>query len=139
MISRRMEEQRRQESLSAAQAIGAAVGAGATQHDVFRRLHAALSDAVGFKVITILKLDSLSLRSLRLYSIEPSYPIGGSKQHVRNSWSEAILDRRAAFVAHDLAALRATFPDSAAIEAAGCGSIVAAPIIDGNVTIGTMN
>jgi hypothetical protein len=106
---------------------------------VFARLRDALARVVGFKVLTVLKLDPATLRSVRLYSSEPSYPIGGIKQHVRSAWSEAVLDRGAVYVAHDLAALHATFPDSAAIEATGCGSIVASPIVHEGAVIGTMN
>jgi transcriptional regulator with GAF, ATPase, and Fis domain len=119
--------------------VEAAARDGSPAHVVFARLHDALARAVGFKVLTVLKLDPATLRSVRLFSSEPSYPIGGTKQHVRSAWSEAVLDRGAVYVAHDLAALRATFPDSAAIEATGCGSIVAAPIIYEDAVIGTMN
>jgi transcriptional regulator with GAF, ATPase, and Fis domain len=119
--------------------INAAVVDGMPAHAVFARLHEALIRVVGFKVLTVLKLDPTTLRSVRLYSSEPSYPIGGVKQHVRSGWSEAILDRQTAFVAQDLAALRATFPDSAAIEETGCGSIIAAPIIHDQAIVGTMN
>jgi len=106
---------------------------------VFARLRDALARVIGFKVLTVLKLDPATLRSVRLFSSEESYPIGGTKQHVRGAWSEAVLDRRTVYVAHDLAALRATFPDSAAIEATGCGSIVATPIIYEGAVVGTMN
>jgi hypothetical protein len=119
--------------------VEAAVRDGSPAHVIFARLHAALANVVGFKVLTVLKLDPATLRSVRLYSSEPSYPIGGTKQHVRSAWSEAVLDRRAVFVAYDLAALRTTFPDSAAIEATGCGSIVAAPIVHRGAVVGTMN
>jgi hypothetical protein len=112
---------------------------GSPAHVVFARLHDALARVVGFKVLTVLKLDPATLRSVRLFSSEPSYPIGGTKQHVRSAWSKAVLDRGAFYVAHDLAALRATFPDSAAIEATGCGSIVASPIIHEGAVVGTMN
>jgi hypothetical protein len=124
---------------TAVNALEAAVYNGSPARVVFASLHAALSKFIGFKVLTVLKLDPATLRSVRLYSSEPSYPIGGTKQHVQSAWSEAIFDHRTAFVARDLAALRATFPDSAAIEATGCASIVAAPIIDGDAVVGTMN
>jgi transcriptional regulator with GAF, ATPase, and Fis domain len=117
----------------------AAVREGVPSRCAFQRLHDALAKSVGFKVLTVLKLDPATLRSVRLYSSEASYPVGGTKQHLRSSWSDAILDRRKIFVAHDRAALRATFPDSVAIEATGCGSIVAVPIIDGDTVVGTMN
>jgi transcriptional regulator with GAF, ATPase, and Fis domain len=119
--------------------VEAAVCGGSPPPIVFARLHEALTQAIGFKVLTVLKLDPATLRSVRLYSSESSYPIGGTKQHVRSAWSEAVLDRRTVYVAHDLAALRATFPDSAAIEATGCGSLVAAPILCTGIVIGTMN
>lgn len=119
--------------------VEAAMRDGLSDGVVFTRLNAALANVVGFKVLTVLKLDPTTLKSVRLYSSEPSYPIGGTKQHVRSAWSEAVLDRKTVFVAQDLAALRATFPDSAAIEATGCGSILAAPIIHDGAVVGTMN
>ena len=117
----------------------AAVRGGAPARAVFARLHDALAEVVGFKVLTVLKLDPATLRSVRLCSSEPSYPVGGTKQHVRSAWSEAVLSRKTVFLAPDLAAVRAAFPDSAAIEATGCGSIVAAPIIHDGAVVGTMN
>jgi hypothetical protein len=109
-------------------ALEAAAGGGLPAHAVFERLHDALAGVVGFKVLTVLKLDPATLRSVRLYSSEPSYPAGG-----------AVLERKTVFLAPDLAVVRAAFPDSAAIEATGCGSIVAAPIIHGGAVVGTMN
>jgi len=120
-------------------ALEAAASRGLPARAVFERLHDALADVVGFKVLTVLKLDPTTLRSVRLYSSEPSYPVGGTKQHVRSAWSEAVLERKTAFLASDLAAVRAAFPDSAAIEATGCGSIVAAPIVHDGAVVGTMN
>lgn len=105
----------------------------------FDGVRAELAKVIGFKVMTVLKLDPETLRSVRLYSSEPSYPVGGTKQHVRSAWSEAVLERRQVFVARNIAALRKTFPDSAAIEATGCGSIIAAPIIHDGAVVGTLN
>jgi hypothetical protein len=120
-------------------ALEAAVRDGSPAQVVFALLHNALAAAIDFKVLTVQKLDLTTLRSVRLYSSEPTYPIGGIKQHERSRWSEAVLDRHAVFVARDVAALRATFPDSAAIEATGCGSILATPIILDGTILGTMN
>src|SRR5262245_10163412 len=82
--------------------VEAAVRDGSPAPIVFAHMREALAKVVGFKVLTVLKLDPTTLRSVRLYSSEPSYPIGGTKQHVRGAWSEAVLDRGAVFVAHDL-------------------------------------
>src|SRR5580704_18619452 len=97
-------------------AVLAAARDGSPTPVVFAHLRQALMNAVGFKVLTVLKLDAKTLRSVRLFSSESSYPVGGRKQHVRSGWSDAVLDRRTAYVARGRAALRATFPDSAAIE-----------------------
>jgi len=126
-------------SRNAVARVEAAVRGGLPADAAFARLREALAAIIGFKVLTVLKLDPATLRSVRLYSSEPSYPVGGTKQHVRSRWSEAVLERHTVFVAHDLAALRETFPDSAAIEATGCASIIAAPILDQGSVIGTMN
>ena len=123
----------------AQRSLEAAVRDGLPAQLVFERLRETLVSVVAFKVLTVLKLDPKTLRSVRLYSSEPSYPVGGTKQHMRSAWSEAVLDRKSVFVAHDLTALRATFSDNAAIEATGCGSIVAAPIIHNETVLGTMN
>jgi len=123
----------------AQRSLEAAVRDGLPAQLMFERLRETLASVVAFKVLTVLKLDPKTLRSVRLYSSEPSYPVGGTKQHMRSAWSEAVLDRKSVFVAHDLTALRATFSDSAAIEATGCGSIVAAPIIHNETVLGTMN
>jgi hypothetical protein len=106
---------------------------------VFAKLGEAMARLVGFKVYTVLEIDPATLRSIRLHSSEPSYPIGGTKQHMRSAWSQAVFDRRTYFLAPDLTALRATFPDSAAIEAVGCGSVLAVPIIANDGVAGTMN
>src|ERR1700730_12169111 len=71
-------------------AVQAATRDGLSDGVVFTRLNEALANVVGFKVLTVLKLDPTTLKSVRLYSSEPSYPIGGTKQHVRSAWSEAV-------------------------------------------------
>jgi hypothetical protein len=116
-----------------------AVQQGLADAQVYARLAGALQAAVGFKVLTVLRIDPATLRSVRLFSSEPSYPVGGSKQHARNAWSAAIFDRREVFLAPGLAEVRAAFPDSGAIEAVGCASIIAVPVPGPDGTLGTMN
>lgn len=107
--------------------------------EVYARLAAGLKAAVGFKVLTVLRIDATTLRSVRLYSSEPSYPVGGTKQHVRNAWSDTVFNRHQVFLAPGLAEVRATFPDSATIEATGCASIIAVPVLGPRGVLGTMN
>ena len=116
-----------------------AVAESKPDRSAYALLGTAMTELVGFKVFTVLKLDPDTLRSVRLHSSEPTYPIGGRKQHVRSAWSEAVINRHIPFVAPGLAELRATFPDSAAIEKVGCGSVLAVPIVQDGVLLGTMN
>jgi len=121
------------------QRVVAAVRDGLPDTEVYARLADGLQSVVGFKVLTVLRIDPATLRSVRLFSSEPSYPVGGTKQHARNAWSAAIFDRCEAFLAPGLAEVRATFPDSAAIEATGCASIIATPVIGADGVLGTLN
>ena len=107
--------------------------------EAFAALHAVLADRVGFKVLTVLRINWDALRSVRLYSSEPSYPVGAVKQHVASAWSRAVHRDRTFFLAQQVAEVRETFPDSAGIEATGCGSILALPILDGADVLGTVN
>ena len=99
-----------------------------------------MQELVGYKVLTLLKFDVESFRSVRIFSSEPSYPIGGIKQHPRHSaWSEHIVDRCIPFVAVTLEDVRRTFPDHAGIEAVGCGSTLSVPIVHRGQPKGTLN
>jgi hypothetical protein len=106
----------------------------------FDALACAMQELVGYKVLTLLKFDVESFRSVRIFSSEPSYPIGGIKQHPRHSaWSEHIVDRCIPFVAVTLEDVRRTFPDHAGIEAVGCGSTLSVPIVHRGQPKGTLN
>jgi hypothetical protein len=98
-----------------------------------------LQALVGHKVMTVLRIDAPTLRSVRLFSSEPSYPPGGTKQHRRGPWSEAVIDRGEYFLAATSADIRRAFPDHAGIEAAGCGSIVCLPVRYDGRCLATLN
>jgi hypothetical protein len=106
----------------------------------FDGLARAMQNVVGYKVLTLLKFDVATFRSVRLFSTEPSYPVGGVKQHQRGTaWSEHIVDRRVPFLAATLEDVRRSFPDHAGIEAANCGSTLSVPILHRDRPIGTVN
>lgn len=107
--------------------------------ETFALLNRALSEAVGFKVLTVLRIDWTTFQSKRLYSTEPTYPVGAIKQHVRSAWSEAVLDRRGVFLAPTRADIAAIFPDAESIFRTGCSSLMALPILDGSDVLGTVN
>ncbi|MCC6468965.1 MAG: GAF domain-containing protein [Alphaproteobacteria bacterium] len=105
----------------------------------FAALADALQALVGYKVMTILRLDTATLRSVRLFSSEPSYPPGGTKQHRRGAWSAAIVDRRSYFLAPRRDNVHRNFPDYQGIEAAGCASIVCLPVLYDGRCLATLN
>ena len=74
-----------------------AIRDGSPNDVVLARLHAALTKIVGFKVLTVQKLDLATLQSVRLYSSEPSYPIGGRASAGPREYEQAAeLDFRSA-------------------------------------------
>lgn len=105
----------------------------------FSALADALQNLVGHKVMTVLKLDTATLRSVRLFSSEPSYPPGGAKQHRQGAWSAAVVDRRTYFLARRRDDVRGAFPDYQGIEAAGCASIVCLPVLYDGRCLATLN
>ena len=106
----------------------------------FAALARAMQELVGYKVLTLLRFDVETYRSVRLFSSAPSYPVGGVKQHRRGgAWSEHIVDRRVPFVAATTEDVRRSFPDHAGIEAAGCGSTLSVPVLYRDRPIGTLN
>jgi hypothetical protein len=104
----------------------AAVAAELPDKSIFEKLHEGLTDTVGSRVSTVLKLEPATLRSVRLYSSEASYPVGVTK----TARAERLERGRSR---------PASFPDSAAIEATGCGSVVAVPILSDERVVGTVN
>ncbi|MBM3599163.1 MAG: GAF domain-containing protein [Alphaproteobacteria bacterium] len=88
----------------------------------------ALQSLIGHKVFTVLRLNAAGLRSRRLFSTLAAYPPGALKDHRRGAWHDRVIGAGEPFVAPTLEAVRASFPDHAGIEAAGCGSIIALPV-----------
>ena len=105
----------------------------------FRVLADALRALVGHKVMTVLKFDVAAMQSVRLYSSEPSYPLGGIKQHHPGAWSEAIVVRGRYFIAATTEEVRAAFPDHAGITAAGCGAVLCLPVLFDGRCLATLN
>jgi transcriptional regulator with GAF, ATPase, and Fis domain len=121
------------------QAIQRAAQNPSNAEETFALLNTALSENVGFMVLTVLRIDWTTFTSKRLYSTEPTYPIGAVKRHVRSAWSDAVLDRRSVFLAPSRSDITTVFPDAESIFRAGCGSIIALPIVDGSDVLGTVN
>jgi hypothetical protein len=105
----------------------------------FEALEAALQALVGHRVMTVLKIDLSTLRSVRLFSSEMTYPPGQPKQHRSGPWSAAVIDRGTFFLAPTTSDVRAAFPDASGIEAAGCGSVLCLPVRYDGRTLATLN
>jgi hypothetical protein len=122
-----------------ARSVAAAQGMPGQPETTFRALADALQALVGHKVMTVLKLDERALRSIRLFSSEPSYPPGGVKQHQPGVWSEAIVGRKTYFIAPTMDDVRLAFFDYGGIAAAGCGSVLCLPVLYDGHCLATLN
>ena len=117
----------------------AALGGRGQPQAGFIAVASALQAVVGHKVMTVLKIDTARLSSVRLFSSEKSYPPGAAKQHRRGAWSEAVIDQGRYFLAARSADVAAAFPDHAGIEAAGCGSVLCLPVRYDGSCVATLN
>ncbi len=127
------------DALALFRSVADAQGRAGQPQPTFEALASALQALVGHRVMTVLKIDLSTLRSVRLFSSEKSYPPGQSKQHRRGPWSDAVIDRGSYFLTPTQSDVREAFPDAAGIEAAGCGSVICLPVRYDGRTLATLN
>jgi ABC-type oligopeptide transport system ATPase subunit len=107
---------------------------------IFAEFHALAEAAVGVKLFTVMTLDRAAGLARRAYSSNGhAYPVSGAKPIEPTAWFAQVADRGETFVANDIEAIAAVFPDHALIASLGCESIVNLPIADGGTVIGTLN
>ncbi len=102
---------------------------------------ARLADAiVGARLFTVMTLDPDDGCVVRLYSNMPeTYPVSGKKPLQSSDWSEQVLTRHETFVANDIDAIAAVFPDHDLIRSLGCEAALNVPVVVGGRIHGTIN
>jgi hypothetical protein len=114
--------------------LGPAIG----MQELYAFIEAALGELVGFKLLTILKLEGRSLH--RMYSSDlRSYPVRGVKDIAGDTWLQAMLDVGQPVVSGDPILVRQRFRDHDAIFSLGCGAVMNIPIRSATGTLGSVN
>lgn len=105
---------------------------------LYEALERALGELVGFKLLTVLRVQGPLV--LRLHSSQPdTYPAGGTKDLRRDPWLRSMLSLGEPMLSPDPVQVRTHFPDHQAIFAMGCGAVLNVPIRSALGTLGCLN
>jgi hypothetical protein len=114
--------------------------------DLFSALDAALGEAIGHKLFTLMAIDWPRGEAARIYTNMPQdYPVGGRKPlGAMTAWGRIVLEERQPWIAHTAEDIRGAFFDHELIAALGCASCLNVPVVDpdapdGPRVIGTVN
>ncbi|TWA92546.1 hypothetical protein FBZ96_11016 [Bradyrhizobium stylosanthis] len=98
----------------------------------------ALSDLVGFSLLTILRIEGTLVRRMHT-SYPASYSVGGTKDIAADTWLRAMFDAGRPVVSETRELMRERFPDHDAIFSLGCGAVLNVPVVAAGVTLGSLN
>ena len=97
-------------------------------------------DALDLKQFTMMTFDQERGVGRRIFTDDPeSYPVGGEKPILENSWTKTVLFNHQTFVGNSIEDLAAVFPDWEKIQSLGLESCMNLPVIVGEKVIGTLN
>ena len=101
-------------------------------------VESALGELVGFRLLTILRMEDVQVR--RLHSSDPeSYPAGGVKDISNDTWLREMLEAGKPVVSNTPELVRQRFLDHQSIFSLGCGAVLNVPITDTRRTLGSIN
>jgi hypothetical protein len=112
-----------------------------TAPDLYPALDAAMAEAVGHRLFTLMAIDHEAGEAARLYTNRPDdYPVGGRKPLGRmTGWGEVVLGQHRPWIGHTAEDIQWAFFDHELIASLGCASCLNLPVIDGGRVIGTVN
>lgn len=105
---------------------------------LYREVERAMDELVGYKLLTILKLEESRLHRMHTNDLA-RYPIGGYKDITHDRWLTAMLRDGDPIISVDEDEVRARFFDHETIFALGCGSAMNIPIVGPRGTLGSLN
>ena len=104
----------------------------------YRLVECTLSDLIGFRLLTILRVEGTLVR--RMHSSDPTgYSVGGTKDITADAWLRAMLDAGRPIVSETPELVRKRFPDHDAIFSLGCGAVLNVPVVAAGETLGSIN
>lgn len=105
---------------------------------LYRSIEGALGELVGFKLLTILRLQGSRL--VRMHTSDcATYPSGDSKDISNDPWLRSMLSDGVPVISEDAASVRERFVDHESIFAMGCGSVLNIPVTSALGTLGSLN
>ena len=109
-------------------------------HATFHAVDAAMKQAVGHILFTILISHHDTKLSERFYSNMPeAYPVGGTKPIKESGWTKLLLDEGRPYIGRTKEDIAWAFFDHELIHSLGCDSVLNMPVRWRGHTIGTMN
>ena len=106
----------------------------------FADLHRAIAALAGARLFTVTRIDHARGLARRIYTSHPlDYPTSGTKPVQPDGWTRQVIDGQRSFVANSTAEFAIYFPDHALINRLGCQSALNVPVVDGGVTVATVN
>ena len=106
----------------------------------FRAIDAALAEAPGHILFTILAHHPALKQSERCYTNKPdAYPIGGRKPVTDSPWMQRVIHGGNPYIGRSRHDIEQNFFDHALIVSLGCESILNMPVRWRGETLGTLN
>jgi GAF domain-containing protein len=106
----------------------------------FRALDAALAEAPGHILFTILIAHPALKQSERYYSNMPKeYPVGGRKPITDSAWMQRVLGQGIPYIGRTREDISEVFYDYELIWSLGCESVLNYPVRWRGQTVGTLN
>jgi hypothetical protein len=106
----------------------------------FRAIEAALGEAPGYILFTILVHHPALRQSERFYTNRPeAYPIGGRKPVTDSAWMRRVIVGGEPYIGQNREDIAANFFDHALIHSLGCEAILNMPARWRGQTLGTLN
>ncbi len=104
----------------------------------FHQLEQQLSEAIGFRLFTVLQVDLPEV--VRVYSSNAdAYPVTGRKLMGPTPWGAHVIIEGQPWLGQSPADLEWAFPDHALIASLGCGCCISIPVREDGQTLGTLN
>jgi hypothetical protein len=106
----------------------------------FRAIDAALAEAPGHILFTVLVHHPALKQSERFYSNQPlAYPVGGRKPVTDSPWMQRVIFGGEPYIGRSREDIAAHFFDHELIHSLGCDSILNMPVRWRGETLGTLN
>lgn len=121
-------------------AVAEAAAASGQPGPLFAALDAAMGQAIGHRLFTILVIHPGANESQRYYTNQPqAYPVGGRKPVTDSWWFQKVVHGGEPWIGRDYEDVKAAFYDHELIRSLGCESALNVPVRWNGRTLGTIN